>query len=526
MGLLTTYPHKIKIIGDKSLSKRPMERIITPLGKFGATFMPKNKKTLPCYMIGSEMPIAISHKEKIGSAQVKSSIILASLNTPGITKIKELKKSRDHTENMLKFIRAKIKIKKFKTYIGLGYHDTFTPSVIQRNILENPGWYTSYTPYQAEIAQGRLEALLNFQTMVCDLTKMEIANASLLDESTSAAEAMTLLYNNRTVKQKTDKILSFFIDENILPQTRSVLETRAKPIGIKLEIGDISKIQTSKYFGCIIQYPGKHGKGRPDVKKISSSVIKVEGNNCLAPMVLNKGIPELIKAAKESGVAVLAITNSHHMAAMWPETEKLAEEGLVAFACTSYKPAVAPAGAIKPLFGTNPISFAWPRPGKTPVVYDMATASMAMGEVQVAKREGHKVPLGTGLTKDGKETTDPGQIADGGVLLPFGGYKGGFRRVSWEEILELIAASNIHTVQEYGPDRIIGFSPIPAMSMISYASGSRFLQLMGGINLSFYDWYCDLPCSFPEIWGVMFVTVYVGVAALLQFLPAVESVVG
>ncbi len=151
-----------------------------------------------------------------------------------------------------------------------------------------------------------------------------------------------------------------------------------------------------------------NGKGRPDIKKISSSVIKVEGNNCLAPMVLNKGIPELIKAAKESGVAVLAITNSHHMAAMWPETEKLAEEGLVAFACTSYKPAVAPAGAIKPLFGTNPISFAWPRPGKTPVVYDMATASMAMGEVQVAKREGHKVPLGTGLNKQGKPTTDPG----------------------------------------------------------------------------------------------------------------------
>ena len=88
------------------------------------------------------------------------------------------------------------------------------------------------------------------------------------------------------------------------------------------------------------------------------------------PVVLNKGLPELAKAAKENGVAVLAINNSHHMAAMWPETEKLAEEGLVAFACTSYKPAVAPAGAIKPLFGTNPISFAWPRPGKTPVVYD------------------------------------------------------------------------------------------------------------------------------------------------------------
>ena len=144
----------------------------------------------------------------------------------------------------------------------------------------------------------------------------------------------------------------------------------------------------------------------------------------MAPVVLNKGLPELAKAAKENGVAVLAINNSHHMAAMWPETEKLAEEGLVAFACTSYKPAVAPAGSIKPLFGTNPISFAWPRKNKPPVVYDMATASMAMGEVQVAKREGHKVPLGTGLTKEGKDTTDPAEIADGGVLLPFGGYKG------------------------------------------------------------------------------------------------------
>ena len=116
MGLLTTYPHKIKIIGDKSLSKRPMGRIITPLEKFGVAFEPKDKKTLPIYINGSEMPIAISHEEKIGSAQVKSSIIFASLNTPGITKIKELKKSRDHTENILKFTGAKIKIKKFKTY--------------------------------------------------------------------------------------------------------------------------------------------------------------------------------------------------------------------------------------------------------------------------------------------------------------------------------------------------------------------------------------------------------------------------
>ena len=166
-----------------------------------------------------------------------------------------------------------------------------------------------------------------------------------------------------------------------------------------------------------------NGKARPMISKLTASVVKADGKNSLAPMVLKYGIPELVKAAKENGVAVLAITNSHHMAAMWP-AEAIAEQGLVAFACTSYKPAVAPAGAIKPLFGTNPISFAWPRKNKPPVVYDMATASMAMGEVQVAKREGHKVPIGTGLNKDGKETTDPGEIADGGVLLPFGGYKG------------------------------------------------------------------------------------------------------
>ena len=167
-----------------------------------------------------------------------------------------------------------------------------------------------------------------------------------------------------------------------------------------------------------------NGKGRPEISKLTPSVIKADGKNCLAPMVLKVGIPELVKAAKQTGVAILAITNSHHMAAMWPETEAIAEEGLVAFACTSYKPMVAPAGAKKALFGTNPISFAWPRPGKTPVVYDMATASMAMGEVQVAAREGHKVPIGTGLNKDGNETTDPNEIAKGGVILPFGGYKG------------------------------------------------------------------------------------------------------
>ena len=169
-----------------------------------------------------------------------------------------------------------------------------------------------------------------------------------------------------------------------------------------------------------------NGKARPEIKKVSPSIIKVLGNNCLAPMVLNKGLPELIKAAKENGVAVLAITNSHHMAALWPETEAIAESGLVGFACTSYMPLVAPAGAKKALFGTNPISFAWPRTGNTPVVYDMATSAMAMGDVMVAARDGKKVPLGTGINKEGKETTDPKEITkgSGGVLLPFAGYKG------------------------------------------------------------------------------------------------------
>ena len=220
-----------------------------------------------------------------------------------------------------------------------------------------------------------------------------------------------------------------------------------------------------------------NGKGKPEIKKISPSVIKVLGNNCLAPVVLNKGIPELIKATKENGIAVLAINNSHHMAAMWPETEMIAEQGLVAFACTSYKPMVAPAGGKKSLFGTNPISFAWPRKGKTPVVYDMATASMAMGEVQVAKREGHKVPLGTGLSKDGKETTDPGEIADGGVLLPFGGYKGSAIAM----MVELLAGSLVGDNFSYetaAKDNNDGGPP----------SGGEFILAISPDKLSENDW--------------------------------------
>tara|TARA_Y100001970_G_scaffold206569_1_gene251547 strand:+ start:700 stop:1698 length:999 start_codon:yes stop_codon:yes gene_type:complete len=220
-----------------------------------------------------------------------------------------------------------------------------------------------------------------------------------------------------------------------------------------------------------------NGKNRPKVSKITSGVVKVDGNNCLAPMVLNKSIPELIKAAKENGVAVLSITNSHHMAAMWPETEAIAEEGLVAFACTSYKPAVAPAGSIKPLFGTNPISFAWPRKNKPPVVYDMATASMAMGEVQVAKREGHKVPLGTGLTKEGKDTTNPAEIADGGVLLPFGGYKGSGIAMMVELLAGALVGDNF-SFETAEKDNNDGGPP----------SGGEFILAISPDKLSNSDW--------------------------------------
>ncbi len=153
------------------------------------------------------------------------------------------------------------KNKVFKTYIGLGYHQGILPAVIQRNILENPGWYTAYTPYQAEIAQGRLEALLNFQTMVSDLTGMEIANASLLDESTAAAEAMGLLFAVRDRKQKKDDVNKFFVSEQVLPQTIDLIKTRADFMGIELVVGNHEEFDFSdKFFGALVQYPGKFGQ--------------------------------------------------------------------------------------------------------------------------------------------------------------------------------------------------------------------------------------------------------------------------
>lgn len=151
--------------------------------------------------------------------------------------------------------------KNYKSYIGMGYYGTITPGVIIRNILENPGWYTSYTPYQAEISQGRLEALLNFQTVISDLTAMPIANASLLDEGTAAAEAMLMFFNSRSREQIKNNVNKFFVSRCVFPQTIEVIITRSKPLGIEVVVGNHNEIDLNKtYFGALLQYPTSNGK--------------------------------------------------------------------------------------------------------------------------------------------------------------------------------------------------------------------------------------------------------------------------
>ncbi len=170
--------------------------------------------------------------------------------------------------NEFKALASKNRV--FKSYIGMGYYNTIVPGVILRNVLENPGWYTAYTPYQAEIAQGRLEALVNFQTMVMDLTGMEIANASLLDEGTAAAEAMSMFAGLR--KRDKKKANTFFVDENTFPQTLDILKTRSTPVGINLVIGDINKVDLTDpdLYGVLYQYPAGDGSVR-DFKAFNES---------------------------------------------------------------------------------------------------------------------------------------------------------------------------------------------------------------------------------------------------------------
>ena len=168
--------------------------------------------------------------------------------------------SQSEAEYLTKLKTMSLNNKVCKNYIGQGYYDTHTPSVILRNIFENPGWYTQYTPYQAEISQGRLESLLNYQTMVCDLTGMTLANASLLDEATAAAEAMAMFFHTLNKDDKNPERPKFFVDHDVFPQTRDVVITRATPLGIEVVVGDykIADLDTT-YFGALIQYPNGRG---------------------------------------------------------------------------------------------------------------------------------------------------------------------------------------------------------------------------------------------------------------------------
>jgi glycine dehydrogenase len=184
------------------------------------------------------------------------------------------------------------KNKVFKSYIGLGYHETIVPSVILRNVLENPGWYTAYTPYQAEISQGRLEALLNFQTMILDLTGMEIANASLLDESTAAAEAMIMFYNARSRSEVQEGRVRFFLSENSLPQTQDLILGRAECLGIEVVIGDPEAfVADHTFFGALVQYPDAMGRVKdlaPFIEQAHASGVKVAVAADLLALVLLK----------------------------------------------------------------------------------------------------------------------------------------------------------------------------------------------------------------------------------------------
>jgi glycine dehydrogenase len=197
--------------------------------------------------------IGVSSVDELINKTIPADIRLANdLNLP---------KAMSEYEYMTHIQELANKNKLFKNYIGLGYHPTILPGVIQRNILENPGWYTAYTPYQAEIAQGRLEALLNYQTMVSELTGMELANASLLDEGTAAAEAMIMLYNTRSRAQKKIDAKKFFVSEEVLPQTVDVLKTRATPLEIELVFGNHQNFEFNEhFFGALVQYPAKNGQ--------------------------------------------------------------------------------------------------------------------------------------------------------------------------------------------------------------------------------------------------------------------------
>ena len=198
--------------------------------------------------------------EKIGASSLTELINQTVPQSIQLERPLQLPAAQLESEFLKNFKKLASKNKVFSSYIGLGYYDTLVPGVVLRNVLENPGWYTAYTPYQAEIAQGRLEALINFQTVVIELTGMELANASLLDEGTAAAEAMTMLHAVKPREKKNAN--TYFVDEKVFPQTKALLITRAEPIGINLVFGPLSSLDLTdpELYGAMFQYPNMDGE--------------------------------------------------------------------------------------------------------------------------------------------------------------------------------------------------------------------------------------------------------------------------
>lgn len=213
----------------------------------------------------------------------------------------QLPAAQSESEFLKEFKKLMSKNKVYKSYIGTGYYNCITPPVILRNVLENPGWYTAYTPYQAEIAQGRMEALINYQTLVIDLTGMEIANASLLDEATAAAEAMHLLYASRKGNKKTSN--TFFVDENTFPQVIDLLKTRSEPIGVKLEVGDASAIDITRsdLFAVYLQNPDNNG----EIKDHTAFIASAHGKEVFVVMGTDLMSLLLVKSPGEMGADVV-----------------------------------------------------------------------------------------------------------------------------------------------------------------------------------------------------------------------------
>jgi glycine dehydrogenase len=228
-------------------------------------------------------------RQMLGSIGVKTleelidKAIPASIRNPEFLLVTEAVSEAEYLE-LIREIAAKNQV--FKNYIGQGYYQTITPSVILRNVFENPGWYTQYTPYQAEISQGRLESLLNFQTMVSDLTGLPLANASLLDEGTAAAEAMIMFFNQKNRDHQHITVPKFFVDQSIFKQTLDVLVTRAEPLGIELVTGDYIKARIDQsFFGAIVQYPNAEGN-IPDYRSFIRTVQDAGGFVAMATDLL------------------------------------------------------------------------------------------------------------------------------------------------------------------------------------------------------------------------------------------------